>query len=147
ILPKPGKWMNTLKKVMAIPLFLTVAWLLWILLQVRGLEAVLMVVAGGVALGFALRAPKRKKQMAWAVAFAFMVGSMLYVSTRREVEAITVKDDVWIPYSEKVFKDLAGKKVFVNMTADWCLTCKVNENLVFNDPEVKTRLEENGVVL
>jgi thiol:disulfide interchange protein len=54
---------------------------------------------------------------------------------------------MWQPFSDAKLEALKGQNVFVDMTADWCLTCKVNERLVFDDSEVQDRLRKKGIVM
>lgn len=100
ILPKPGKWMLTLKRILALPLFATVIWLLTI------------------------------------------------VSAQLHPHSSTQMHGMWAPFSEeRISKELAqGKTVLVNLTADWCVTCKVNEHVAFENAEVKKALSDPHVV-
>jgi len=145
VMPKPGKWMQTFKQVMALPLLLTCIWMIWILGQVRGVNAIATVLIGCVCVGLALYL-KRGSIRAIAVLVLFCGGAFIY-----RTEAISVTPTagetggLWQPYSEAKLTELKGKNVFVNMTADWCLTCKVNERLVFDDPEVQALMQAKNV--
>lgn len=147
VLPRPGAWMNTVKQVMAIPLLLTTLWLLWILGQVRGINGVIAVLAGCIAIGVALILTRKGKVAAQAVAALVVVGGLVHIWRAEQVVMSEVESSVWKPFSENLMESLKGQRVFVNMTADWCLTCKVNERLVFNDPDVMKLLEAKKVVL
>jgi thiol:disulfide interchange protein DsbD len=144
ILPRPGAWMKTLKQVMAIPLLLTIVWLVWILFQVRGINGVCIVLIGCIALGFALFM-KGQFVRAMAVMALFVCAGLIYNSHSVALHSEQV-NGLWEPYSEARLTELKGKNVFVNMTADWCLTCKVNERLVFDDAEVQALLKVKNVV-
>lgn len=148
IMPRPGMWMVRVKQAMAFPLLLTLVWLLWVLGQVRGPNAVALVLAGCVTLGFALWLSAWRQKVAIAVAALTLAGGLVYIY-RSEVRAAHVQQgpDVWQAYSPALLESLKGKPVFVNMTADWCLTCKVNERLVFNDSEIMELLKAKQVNL
>lgn len=147
VMPRPGAWMNTVKQVMAIPLLLTTLWLLWILGQVRGVNAVIAVLAGCVAIGVALVLTRKGRTAARVIAALVVVGGLVHVWRADQVVMTEVESSVWKPFSENLMESIKGQRIFVNMTADWCLTCKVNERLVFNDPEVMALLEKKNVVL
>lgn len=149
-LPKPGTWMIRVKQVMAVPMLLTVVWLSWVLGQVAGGFAigVVMVGCGFVALAVLIRGRVLTR---FAVTMLALLGLMFYVQTR--VERVAVRPAVnesegpWRSFTPELLASLKGQNVFVNMTADWCLTCKVNERLVFDDPEIMELLREKNVVL
>jgi thiol:disulfide interchange protein/DsbC/DsbD-like thiol-disulfide interchange protein len=147
-LPKPGKWMTILKQVMAFPLLLTMVWLLWILAQVRGPNAVGAVLGGCVALAFIFWLPgKKAKRFAKAAAAIVLVLGLIFIYRGEEAAKAQVGSEVWQPYSEALMEKLKGKAVFIDMTADWCLTCKVNEKLVLNDPEIMALFEAKKIIL
>jgi thiol:disulfide interchange protein DsbD len=144
-LPRPGPWMETLKKIMAIPLALTIVWLLWVLHQVSGNGGLILTLVGLVLVA-ALTLIKLPRRWAFAVALvlfgslAFGIGKVQSTNEQRDLGP-------WRPFSESLMSELKGQNVFIDMTADWCLTCKVNERLVFSDPEVLKELQARGVVL
>ncbi len=149
ILPKPGPWMIRLKQLMAIPLLLTVAWLLWVLRQVASPGPVAAVLVGcGVILLFVLMRPPRKS--AGLIAAGVLAVLLGYVhnksSSSTSGESSEVAQGDWKPFSFNLLNELKDQNVFVNMTADWCLTCKVNEKLVFSDPEIQDLLKKKNVV-
>ena len=146
IMPRPGRWMNVVKQVMAFPLFLTLLWLLWILSLVRGPNAVIVVLAGCLAMGFVLWLPLRHKSWAkWMAALVILGGSGFIYQGGQHIES-AVHSDLWTPFRADM-EALKGQRVFVNMTADWCLTCKVNERLIFNDAEILELLKNKKVTL
>ncbi|MGE0527606.1 MAG: protein-disulfide reductase DsbD family protein [Bdellovibrionales bacterium] len=151
-LPRPGAWMNRLKQVMAFPMLLTVVWLLWILGQVQDTRAVAVVLGGCLASGLTLWLSSGRRKIAWAATGIALVGglSYIYVGSAAQPSAGDLKAEAegrWKPYSPKLLESLRDHYVFVNMTAEWCLTCLVNERLVFSDPEIKALLERKKVVL
>ncbi len=147
ILPKPGKWMNTLKQVMAFPLLLTTLWLIWVLGQVRGMNAVMVVLGGCLTLAFAIWFAKKERKFSKVVTALILLGGLVFIYRSEQQVNTLIESDVWKPYSEATMESIKGKNIFVNMTADWCLTCKVNERLVFNDKDVMALLEAKGVIL
>jgi thiol:disulfide interchange protein DsbD len=146
VLPKPGVWMTRVRQVMGFPLLLTDLWLMWILGQVRGPNAVIVVLLGCVVLGFCLWLARWRKHLAKAVAVLAMGFGVYYVyGLDRRALQVSSKNEMWQPYSPALMESLKGKNIFVNMTADWCLTCQVNERLVFSDPSVLKLLRDKKV--
>jgi len=157
-LPRPGRWMETFKQLMAFPLYLTVVWLLWVLGRQTGIDAVALVASGLVLLAFALwlwgTQPRSLLRSALAVAAGLGALGLLAhpaitisaVRTPAEITgtAGTVQSE---PYSDARLAELRaqGRMVFVNFTADWCITCKVNEKVVFQNAEVRRVLAEKNV--
>jgi thiol:disulfide interchange protein DsbD len=155
-LPKPGPWMDTFKKLMAIPLALTIVWLLWVLHQVAGDRALWLAVGGLVLVGFfaLAKVPKAWSNYGWAVKrfCKVVLIPFLFVLLASRIGSVKLAADAkdlgpWQPFSESLMARLSGQNVFVNMTADWCLTCKVNEKLIFKDPEVLNELKNRNVTL
>jgi len=144
-LPKPGPWMDWLKKIMAVPLLLTVVWLLWVMNQIVGMPGVMAsgLAAAVLALLVLIKVPRK---VAVGGVIVCLVALIAFVNSLGQTAEVSSKEG-WEPYSAAKLEQLQGKNVFVNMTADWCLTCKVNERLVFDDPEVQTLLRDKGVTL
>ena len=145
-LPRPGVWMRVVKQVMAVPLLLTTVWLLWLLYQTRGPSALLAVGMGAVVLAAAL--VLRRQRWLWGAVALCLPLAAAYIFNLGEVQAKaeSASDSQWQPYSEARMSNLKGQNIFINMTADWCLTCKVNERLVFDDNEVHDLLRKKNVV-
>ena len=149
ILPKPGAWMSRVKQVMAVPLALTVLWLLWIVWQVVGRSGVLMVVAGFALLSVLIfvRQERTRRFLKWFSIPIFLVLAISIRGLGERPAAAKILDADWEAFSLARVDQLKGENVFVDMTADWCLTCKVNEALVLNDPDVKALLKKKKVHL
>lgn len=158
-LPRPGPWMLRLRQVMAIPMYVSVAWLIWVLARQTGESGMLLGLAGCVVigvgawfLGLAQRGPHRR---AWAsgLAAVALVGSLALLPwlERREgpvPEREASASDMAERYSARRLDDLRaeGRPVFVNMTADWCLSCLVNERIALSTDSVQAALKDRGVV-
>ena len=149
-LPKPGPWMETFKQLMAFPLYLTAVWLLWVLGRQAGIDAVALVLCGLVLLAFALwlwsGAGRLRRTLAALTAlgaFALLAHPDIEVRAERPAAAAEAGE----PWSPARVAELRaqGRLVFVNFTADWCITCKVNEKVVFGSAEVRRVLAERNV--
>jgi thiol:disulfide interchange protein/DsbC/DsbD-like thiol-disulfide interchange protein len=144
-MPRPGLWMKIVKQVMAVPLLLTTLWMLWLLYQSRGNSALAVALLGAVVLCGALIVGQSRWLWA-AVALCLPLG-VVYIFAFSEAQVRTESaDNQWQSYSDARLASLKGQNVFINMTADWCLTCKVNERLVFDDDQVHELLRKKNVV-
>jgi thiol:disulfide interchange protein DsbD len=141
-LPKPGAWMETFKQLMAFPMYLTAAWLVSVLAAQRGGDAVWnwMLAAIAVALAAWAWTQSRTRGARWALALAVvallaMLWPLQRIRTLPPVQAgpsLAVGAATAVPYSQARLESLRaqGQVVFVDITADWCITCKANEKAV-----------------
>jgi thiol:disulfide interchange protein DsbD len=144
-LPKPGAWMVAFRELLGFALLATAVWLLFVLGRAQGLEAlalgmaVLWILALGCwAYGRAQRAGRRRLGHAVAaVAMMLILGGSLALGTSRGTPS--TKGSPWRAWEQaEVRTELErGRIVFVDFTADWCLTCKANERLVLGQPRVQ----------
>jgi thiol:disulfide interchange protein DsbD len=169
-LPKPGAWMETLKQVLAFPMYLTAVWLVWVLAKQRGADAVGWVLIGAVLLALGLWAWEQARFKSAAlrvVALAIALGGVAalwpvqQLPSARELAAADVPAngasaepteaaDGSLPWSAERLAALRaeGRVVFVNMTADWCVSCKANERTVLStDAFAAARTGANAVYL
>ena len=167
VLPKPGKWMVILQKVMGVLLLATVAWLLWIVNEQAGGRGVALFVGfilGTVVLSFCIGkfAPPGKNFKSevlgltgGAIAFAFAWFTNIAPQYEKVLDerfnarmAQQVLEDGWYRYTPELVSEFAkaGKTVFIDVSADWCLTCKANEAAVLSDPALLQKLDSAGVV-
>lgn len=149
VLPKPGAWMNRVKQIMAVPLILTVFWLLWIVWQVVGRPGVLLVSAGFLLLSVLIfaRQVQARRVLKWISIPILLILAFSIRGLSDRPAAAKVLDADWEVFSAARVDQLKGENIFIDMTADWCLTCKVNEALVLNDPDVKALLKKKKVHL
>lgn len=160
LLPRPGHWMETLKQFFAFPLYLTSVWTLWILSRLSDSDTIILVLTGLVMITFSLwlwRLSRhgKKPYFARTLAVISLLGAVLVLpapgetATRRsDAMNITSDGQTILPYSEQTLEQFVGKDriVFVNLTADWCITCKVNEHVAINDQRVVTAFKKKNVV-
>ncbi|HEY0961025.1 MAG TPA: thioredoxin family protein [Pseudomonadales bacterium] len=158
-MPKPGAWMITFKQILAFPLYATVVWLLWVLGQQAGPDAMALVVGSCVLLALAawLYQQRHVSRGFWRYAsFAVILlcvgvsASVLRSPFLETASASAVAEDGenFEPYSDARLAALRaeGKPVFVNMTAAWCITCLVNERVALSSDTVVDALAANDVV-
>ena len=161
-LPRPGRWMQTLKQFLAFPLYLTAVWLAWVLARQAGTDAVGALLVGAVLIGFAawvarLGAAGGRRPAPLAAALVSVAAALWLLPgiggpddgaggpARQDVSAAAYPV---APFSESRLEAALdeGRTVFVNLTADWCITCKVNERVAIDRPSVHAAFAEREVV-
>ena len=149
IMPKPGAWMDTLKQLLAFPLYATAIWLLWVAGRQTGVNTMTAALAGALILALGLWLWRYGK---WgkAVALACLLGALGLGSWRTLDEngvRATAAAEGRVAWSEQTLAELraGGTPVFVDVTADWCITCLANESAVLLTEEMKAAFAAHGV--
>ncbi|MGN2253834.1 protein-disulfide reductase DsbD family protein [Frateuria sp. GZRe12] len=153
-LPRPGRWMETLKQLLAFPMYLTAAWLAWVLANQRGADAVGLLLVAAVFLALTLWWFERSRGRAGLVRAPVLLALLataapLYVLAQLPPPVRAAQADTGtVAYSPEKLAELraAGTPVFVDMTADWCVTCKANEHTVLDTSAFRALLERTGAV-
>lgn len=165
-LPRPGRWMESFRQFLAFPMFATAAWLAWVLGLQAGIDAVLALAIGAVLVALAAWLYGRFVQAGKAAAHRVLAGALGAVALVVGVwlglpsaaaptaqpgaagAAAAARDDAWEPWSEaRVAQALsAGRGVFVDFTAAWCVSCQANKALVLTRDPVASEMRARGVV-
>ncbi|MCC2655404.1 MAG: hypothetical protein K0Q76_512 [Panacagrimonas sp.] len=154
-LPRPGAWMESFKQLMAFPMYLTAVWLLWVLGGLTDRDGMALALIGLVLVALALWLWGRARSgvlQGLAMAVLILAGLLaLHPALRaRPASAMPVRAaEGWEPYSDARFAALRaeGRSVFVDFTADWCLTCKLNERGALRADSVRETFHKRNVVL
>lgn len=156
-LPRPGPWMDRFRKAMAVPMGLTALALVWLVKQLGGewFAVVALVAVLGMLLALAVAGRlQRLGRTAWP-AFAlilapFTIFAALMLPSSYATQASGTAESILEPQpfsAEALAKARAtGKPVFVWFTADWCVTCKVNEQVALEREATRAAFEKAGVV-
>ncbi len=164
LLPKPGVWMDVLKQAVAVPIFATVIWLAWVIAGAYGAELVAVLLGSFLLLAiagwFLGRWPAKRWATAVAVVIVVVVVAVCVLAPKELVvapssgsstsaAASSPAGGTWQPWSaDGVQKALAaGRPVFVDFTASWCLSCQVNERVALSRPEVMQAFADHKVAL
>ena len=153
LLPKPGAWMETLKQFLAFPLYATCVWLIWVLGHQVSSDGAAYIVLGGVILAFALWLIKLTPNTKFAKLLqrGSAVAAFIFAfSFAFDVKSLATKNTtLWEPYSAALLEEYRAEKtpVFIDLTADWCITCKVNERIALHTDKVNNFAIEEGVIL
>ncbi|MCB1564745.1 MAG: protein-disulfide reductase DsbD [Xanthomonadales bacterium] len=154
-LPRPGAWMETFKQALAFPMYLTAAWLVWVLAKQRGADAVGWALIASVALALAAWALShwQTRRRPWAVLLMLIgllgAGTSLWQLHQLPTPTANSGSEEGVEaYDAKALeRHLAeGRVVFVNMTADWCVTCKANEKAVLSTDAFADALKQANAV-
>ena len=150
LLPKPGAWMETLRKFMAVPILGTAVWLAWVLGLQTGMPGLLGVGVGVLGIGGgALLLGRERGSIAALMLVSAFAGTVIFESWLLPVRSGVSREagragagllwETWSP--EQVQRIRAeGHSVLIDFTAAWCVTCQVNEQVAFSDPSVQARL-------
>lgn len=155
-LPRPGPWMETLKHVLAFPMYATALWLLWVLGKQRGVDGMALALLGLLVLALGLwlfeRSRWRGHRVAGALGLVLALAALVPVwgvaRMQAPAKAAQVASENTVAYSPEMLDRLRADKrvVFVNMTADWCVTCKANERTVLSRQPFEDVLRRTNAV-
>jgi thiol:disulfide interchange protein DsbD len=162
-LPRPGAWMETLRRFMAFPMWATVVWLAWVLGHLTGVDGAASLLAILLALALLAWSLNQGGSSQWALVGLSLLAAVLLVvglgpnvllmadasgsgaSTSQEAPSAQGWQ-AWVP--GRVEAELAaGKPVFVDFTAAWCITCQYNKKTTLSHPDVMSDFQTRGVTL
>lgn len=146
VVPRPGGWMKAVKLLMGVALLGTSFWFVTVIYAQTGP----WLVAG--LLGFCLLSllclclPVKGR---WVFVALLFVGAMSLAFFAPSSETAERKEENWLTFDEDAILGLVaqGRVVFVNVTADWCITCQVNKRLVLDRRPIRRVFHDNNVVL
>ncbi len=151
-LPKPGPWMETLKQFLAFPLFISCVWLIWIINQYQQPFILLIVLLGGVLIGFGGWLYGKMQHsyyrtfnpfslffLRFLLVMILVLLGLSIVFVHYDQKSVQISDENHLAFSFKKIEELRAKHqpVFVNITASWCLTCLVNDKVALSNSRVK----------
>ena len=151
-LPKPGQWMETFKQFMAFPMWASALWLLWVLSSQVNNQEVIQVLLGAllIIIGLWLVEKNNSKTnwIRWIVRLPFillLIFSLWLIPT--SYSDLDESKQNQLAYSPQLLEDLREENalVFLNFTADWCITCKVNESVALKTSKVRKLLTDKDI--
>jgi len=160
-LPRPGAWMQTLRQALAFPMLATVVWLLWVLGLQTGMDVVALLLAGLLTLALLLWALQQtgRTRLSMAALAMVLLAALVWQGRGLKPDASapvssagrpgensnSTRWQVWSP-TQLDAALTAGKPVFVDFTAAWCVTCQYNKKTVLADDQVLAAFDRHGVV-
>jgi thiol:disulfide interchange protein len=155
-LPKPGAWMETFRHILSVPMFLTAIALAWVLGRQAGVDGMTIGLVAALLLGLGLwwaGARQMKGKAPWLLPLPLILIAFGGVALVKPAPAGAAKTEGAIvgaePFSEARLAELtaAGTPVFAYFTADWCLTCKVNEKAAIETQAVADAMKAGNVAV
>ena len=151
LLPKPGAWMETMRRILAFPMYATAIWLLWILGGQTGVNNLTIALLLILLLSFVLWCWGRalvSRGFMWrsisGVGALALVAIIVWPQSEQSAEAVMVDEKDWsVATLEELHGD--GQAVFAYFTADWCVTCKVNEGVTLHAQKMQVYLLDNEI--
>ncbi|MCA0871406.1 thioredoxin family protein [Seohaeicola saemankumensis] len=155
VLPRPGRWMIWVKTVLGLLLLGTATWLVWVMTSVAGAEATIAVVVMSLGLVLVLSFPEvgatgqRSAAIAVLIILPVLTAQLFAERTSENVESNIAETIPWVPFDrgEIARRVSRGEVVFLDVTADWCLTCKANKSLVLERDPVLSILQNPDQVV
>lgn len=151
-LPRPGPWMIRLKQFLAFPILATAIWLLWVLVRQTSSDVVAFMLGGLLLLVFGLWLVKGGSRSSCALGLLAVITSLSAIpslsqltSTSSEQAVVEIDSEPYASSALRAHVD-EGRTVFINMTADWCITCKVTEKRLLTTEAVDQLFESYGVI-
>lgn len=161
-LPRPGAWMDVLKRGLAFPMFGAYAWLVWVLAQQAGSAALATLLAASVVVAFAgwlygmaqhRRFAGKGHKALFAVTAVLVIAVLAPLPQLIKPGAGLAGDQVTAQLTKEKWTPQAvasqrghGKAIFVDFTASWCITCQVNEKTSLSTQAVKDALAKTGTL-
>jgi thiol:disulfide interchange protein len=148
-MPSPGQWMVTLKEALAFPLYLTAIWLLWVFANQTNVDQLAALMGGLVLIVFGIWLTRINRDGKRWILATTLAAWILALAILPNIETTSGQQGiVKIAYSDQALASARtnDQAVFVNLTADWCITCKVNERVALRNSEVEALFAEQGIV-
>lgn len=159
-LPRPGPWMVTLRQALAFPLFATAVWLAWVLGRQSGVDAIGLLLLAALALGLAawgfghLQRGSRRWLPGGVVLLGLGLAAVLGLAAAMRPGPVSPSSPDpgagidWQPWSPAALRtaQAAGRPVFVDFTAAWCITCQVNKRVALDSADVAARFDTLNVL-
>jgi thiol:disulfide interchange protein DsbD len=159
-LPKPGLWMDKLKKFLGVTLILTAVWLIDVYFSIVAYQVlwfIFTLLLVSIVFAFYFRKKISKKKISNILVFLIPILLTIQIVRLTEIAESNLNDIenskpqdgivVWAKWSPEAIAKPPGKYVFMNFTARWCLTCKINKKIVLNSNSFKELAEEKGLGL
>ncbi|MFT7406085.1 MAG: thiol:disulfide interchange protein [Zhongshania sp.] len=142
-LPKSGQWMISLRQFLAFPLLATAIWLIWVSGRQTGVDGMALILSAWLVIAFGLWLYGKEKKLAAAV---LVVAALAAVTTTLATppDNIVSKSGNFDQNEIQMLRE-QGRNVFLDVTADWCITCIANETLVLNTDTIRDAFAEHNV--
>ena len=145
MLPKPGEWMEILKKFFAFPMFATSIWLLWVFEQQTAGNDLIILLAMCLLASFGVWIFTQKSKIASVIGGLFVISAFLLIGNIEKSAAPSGEAlSEWNSQTE-INLQSQNQAYLINFTAAWCITCQTNEKLVLGTEEVQEFLKNQNI--
>ena len=159
-LPRPGLWMERFKQWMALPMYLTAAWLIWVFGRQTGIDSMALLVIAAIMmatmlwwLGVRQLQPQATigggliTLVLMSLSLLALAAALQFAQTPNSLTQKTDSQQNWQPWSTAKLEQLRQNQqpVFVNMTADWCITCLANEKVALDTDATRALFEQHQI--
>lgn len=159
-LPRPGLWMERFKQWMAIPMYLTAVWLVWVFGRQTGVDSMALLLIATVLLAtmlwwLGLRQLQPKPSiigglltlMLMSLSLLALAAALQFAQSPTRQAQTADSQHNWQPWSAVKLAELqqSGQPVFVNMTADWCITCLANEKVALDTDATRALFKQHNI--
>jgi suppressor for copper-sensitivity B len=147
-LPKPGRWMYRVKQIMAGFLMATIIWLIYILSKNIGVIPAYIIAFLSIGIFAFLSAKGKIKKIIFIGCLIFLSFTLPFEYKENQDNIKAEDDSLWIEFSEKTLEDLIiqDKVILVDVTADWCITCKFNKLRILKSKEIIDKLKSGEII-
>lgn len=159
MLPHPGHWMETFRQFLAFPMFASAAWLVWVLAQQADVMAVFSALLGMIGIAFVIwlyrvRPTSHKGRIATFIlgiaTLSFIASTFIFPhpdGMEKDSPAQVLAQQNWEDFTHEKLNALLddGYPVFINMTAAWCITCKVNEKVALSTDDTRALFADKNI--
>ena len=154
-MPKPGKWMKTLKEFFAFPMFATAIWLIWVFSKQTSTELLIGLLISMLLISLVLWLIKNSSNKTINL-FYFILLLMIIIFEGKAINDFDQASDtlidgsknttftIWDPDIETRYKS-SNQAYLINFTAAWCITCQANDKIALSRPKIKQYLGDNNI--
>ena len=149
-MPRPGKWMETLKEFFAFPMFATSLWLLWVFSMQTNTEALISLLISLLLVSLLVwsysKLNKPYIKIFIVLIGIFMLSYQLIQISNTKIAELQSENTLksWNENTESLYQS-KNQAYLINFTAAWCITCQANDKIALSRPAVKNYLKENNI--
>ena len=149
-MPRPGKWMETLKEFFAFPMFATSLWLLWVFSMQTNTEALISLLISLLLVSLLVwsysKLNKPYIKIFIVLIGIFMLSYQLIQISNTKIAELQSENTLksWNENTESLYQS-KNHAYLINFTAAWCITCQANDKIALSRPAVKNYLKENNI--
>ena len=149
-IPRPGRWMLLVRAALGLLLVATAAWLLFVLVGVAGWRSAALVVISTAVFLVLLFSNLRNSTLRRSLVASILIFPLIVVGqiASQSKSVVSTEGTYWQTFEpQEIARHVSeGRTVFVDVTADWCLTCKANKTLVLNRKSISDRLKDDEII-